>query len=68
MPLPSGRNALSRKARLLWADRRAVTALEYATIGMLIAVTILTAVAHLGTSASGLYQRVVQAFGAAGMS
>ena len=58
----------SRKALSLWADRRAVSAMEYATIGMLIAVTILTAVAHLGTGVNGLYQAVVQAFGRAGMS
>ena len=45
-----------------------MSAMEYATIGMLIAVTILTAVAHLGSGVSGLYQAVVQAFSSAGIT
>jgi pilus assembly protein Flp/PilA len=43
--------------QLLWDDG-GITSIEYALIGSLIAVTILGAVATLGSSVGNLYQRI----------
>ncbi|KAA1014425.1 Flp family type IVb pilin [Paraburkholderia panacisoli] len=45
-------------AKQLLSDDGGITSIEYALIGSLIAVTILGAVATLGSSVGNLYQRI----------
>lgn len=51
-------HAWSDFAKQLLRDDGGVTSIEYALIGSLIAVTILSAVASLGNSVGNLYQRI----------
>ncbi len=58
-----------RRGRVAWrvlaGDRRGVTAVEYALIGMLIFLVIVTSVGTLGTAVQTLYQSIATAFTAA---
>ncbi|MCX4146826.1 MULTISPECIES: Flp family type IVb pilin [Paraburkholderia] len=58
-------HAWSDIAKQLLRDDSGVTSIEYALIGSLIAVTILGAVATLGSSVSNLYQRIATKVAAA---
>jgi pilus assembly protein Flp/PilA len=51
-------NVFLQPLRLLNADRRAVTAIEYALIASLIAVVIIGAVTTLGTGVAGTFNSV----------
>jgi pilus assembly protein Flp/PilA len=52
------RTAVTQKLALLNADKRAVTAIEYALIAALIAVVIIAAVTSLGTGVSNTFNTV----------
>ena len=55
---PAARRALAAAMRGLAAllrDRRGISAMEYAALGVAIVVTIVTAVAALGAAAAGMF-------------
>jgi len=58
-------HAWSAFVKQLMRDDGGVTSIEYALIGSLIAVTILGAVASLGSSVNDLYQRIATSVAAA---
>jgi pilus assembly protein Flp/PilA len=58
MLVNSARTSIALKLHSLKADRRAVTAIEYALIAALIAVVIIGAVSALGTDAKNTFSSV----------